>query len=250
VRVGRGDAHDAGGVAASGTAAVTAATAQAPRRRPLRRPPDRPILRLTPGEGTFGGTWQGEGPRLGTWTMGVRVYGGILHCGLLKAGGVRPDGCDTAHTWYEQDYPRAEWAYEASVDQVMADLEQRMQPRLRRGGTGMVFVTGGEPLVQGAAVGQLLRGCRERGWRTEIKTNGTLAPRRLGGPDCWPDDFNVSPKLATGINRGADPAAKRIRPQGDRRTAGDGPGGLEIRRRRRGRPGRDRLVDRTVQVAD
>ena len=55
-------------------------------------------------------------------------------------------------------------------------------------------------------MGQLLRGCRERGWRT-------LAPRRLGGPDCWPDDFNVFPKLATGINRGADPASKRIRPK-------------------------------------
>ena len=77
--------------------------------------------------------------------MGVRVYGCNLHCGLLKGSGVRPDGCDTAHTWYEQDYPRAEWAYEASVDQVLAELEQRMQPRLQRGGTGMVFVTGGEP---------------------------------------------------------------------------------------------------------
>jgi 7-carboxy-7-deazaguanine synthase len=53
----------------------------------------------------------------------------------------------------------------------------------------------------------------ERGWRTQIETNGTLAPRRLGGSDCWPDDFNVSPKLATGINQGADPASKRIRPK-------------------------------------
>jgi organic radical activating enzyme len=171
------------------------------------------MLRLTRGEGTFGGTWQGEGSRLGTWTMGVRVYGCNLHCGLLQGVGVRPDGCDTAHTWYEQDYPQQEWAYEASVDQVLAELERRMQPRLRRGGTGMVFVTGGEPLVQGAAVGQLLRACRERGWRTQVETNGTLPPRRLGGPDPSPDDFNVSPKLATGINRGADPASKRIRPQ-------------------------------------
>ena len=124
---------------------------------------DAPILRLTRGEGTFGGTWQGEGSRLGIWTCGVRMYGCNLHCGLLKGGGVRRDGCDTAHTWYEQDYPREEWAYEASVDQVQAELERRMQPRLRRGGTGMVFVTGGEPHVQGAAVGQLLGACRERG---------------------------------------------------------------------------------------
>jgi 7-carboxy-7-deazaguanine synthase len=172
-----------------------------------------PILRLTRGEGTFGGTWQGEGPRLGWWTCGVRLYGCNLHCGLLQGGGIRPDGCDTAHTWYEPDYPRAHWIYEASVDQVLAELEQRIQSRVRRGGTGMVFVTGGEPLVQGPAVGQLLRACRERGWRTQVETNGTLSPKRLGEPDCWPDEFNVSPKLATGINRGADPASKRIRPQ-------------------------------------
>jgi 7-carboxy-7-deazaguanine synthase len=62
-------------------------------------------------------------------------------------------------------------------------------------------------------VGQLLRGCRGRGWRTQIETNGTLSPRRLGGPDCWPDDFNVSPKLAMGISRGADPESKRVRPK-------------------------------------
>jgi hypothetical protein len=212
VRVGRLDTHDAGGVAAGGAAAVSAGTATASSAPPGPMAAG-PMLRLTRGEGTFGGTWQGEGSRLGTWTMGVRVYGCNLHCGLLQGVGVRPDGCDTAHTWYEQDYPQQEWAYEASVDQVLAELERRMQPRLRRGGTGMVFVTGGEPLVQGAAVGQLLRACRERGWRTQIETNGTLPPRRLGGPDCWPDDFNVSPKLATGINRGADPASKRIRPK-------------------------------------
>jgi hypothetical protein len=33
-------------------------------------PQEQDLLRLTRGEGTFGGTWQGEGSRLGTWTMG------------------------------------------------------------------------------------------------------------------------------------------------------------------------------------
>lgn len=194
-----------------------------------------PILRLTRGEGTFGGTWQGEGSRLGTWTTGVRVYGCNLYCGLLKGGGVRPDGCDTAHTWYEQDYPRQEWAYEASVDQVLAELEQRMQPRLRRGGTGMVFVTGGEPLVQGAAVGQLLRACRERGWRTQIETNGTLPPRRLGGPEFWPDDFNVSPSW-----RGASTGAPTQRPNGSARRRSPN------RRLRAGRSGSSSLPRSTT----
>ena len=172
-----------------------------------------PILRLVRGEGTAGSTWQGEGPSLGRWTCYVRVYGCNLHCGLIDGVGVRPDGCDTRHTWYEQEFPRAEWAYEASVAAVVADLRRRMEPRLRRGGTGMVFVTGGEPLVQGEAVGQLLRACRQQGWHTEVETNGTLSSKRLGGPAEWSDQFNVSPKLEKGINRGADPRSKRIRPE-------------------------------------
>ena len=56
-------------------------------------------------------------------------------------------------------------------------------------------------------------GCRERGWRTQIETNGTLPPRLLGGPDCWPDDCNVSPSLATGHQPRRRPASKRIRPK-------------------------------------
>jgi 7-carboxy-7-deazaguanine synthase len=171
-----------------------------------------PTLRLTRGEGTFGGTWQGEGSALGRWTCGVRLYGCNLHCGLVRGVGVRPDGCDTAHTWYGTEFPPADWAYDATVDQVLAELDERMQPRLRRGGSGMVFVTGGEPLMQGPSVGQLLHACRERRWRTQVETNGTLSPSRLGGPDSWPDQFNVSPKLATGINRDADSVAKRVRP--------------------------------------
>src|SRR5688500_12557039 len=67
-------------------------------------------------------------------------------------------------------------------------------------------------LVQGAAAGQLLKACRGCGWRTEVETNGTLSPKRLVGAMPWPDQFNVSPKLAGGINHGADPASKRIRP--------------------------------------
>jgi 7-carboxy-7-deazaguanine synthase len=172
-----------------------------------------PTLRLVRGEGTAGGTWQGEGPSLGRWTCYMRVYGCNLHCGLVEGVGVRPDGCDTRHTWYDQEFPQSQWAYPLTVAAVVADLQRRMQSRLQRGGTGMVFVTGGEPLVQGKAIGQLLHACRRQGWHTEVETNGTLSPKRLGGPGEWPDQFNVSPKLAKGINQGPDPRSKRIRPQ-------------------------------------
>jgi organic radical activating enzyme len=82
---------------------------------------------------------------------------------------------------------------------------------MQRGGPGAVVVTGGEPLMQARQLAHLLRACRRRGWQTEIETNGTLPPTRLGGPDWWPDQFNVSPKLEGGINQGADPESKRIR---------------------------------------
>ena len=142
---------------------------------------------------------------------------------------VRPDGCDTAHTWYEQDYPQQEWAYEASVDQVLAELERRMQPRLRRGGTGMVFVTGGEPLVQGAAVGQLVR---PAGSGDGAPRSRPMAPCRRGGwagPTAGQTTSTSHPSwrlASTGRRSGvqADP------PQGHRRTPGYGPGGLEVRR--------------------
>jgi hypothetical protein len=161
------------------------------------------LLRLVQGDGVFGPTFQGEGPNLGRWTCFVRLYDCNLHCRL----------CDTKHSWEKSQYPRARWEYTATVDQVLADLDQRMQPRLRQGAPGMVVVSGGEPLMQALVMAELLAACRALGWWTEVETNGTLSPNRLGGPEHWPDQFNVSPKLAHGINRGADRMGVRIHPE-------------------------------------
>jgi 7-carboxy-7-deazaguanine synthase len=168
------------------------------------------VLRLVTG-GIFGPTFQGEGVHQGRWTCFVRLHRCNLHCGLAEGGIIRPGGCDTAESWNATQFPFEKWAYEATVDQVLAELGGRMRPRMQRGGPGAVVVTGGEPLMQARQLAHLLRACRRRGWQTEIETNGTLPPTRLGGPDWWPDQFNVSPKLEGGINQGAEPESKRIR---------------------------------------
>ena len=56
----------------------------------------------------------------------------------------------------------------------------------------MVFVTGGEPSHPRGGGGPAPAG---------LPGAGMAHPgaETAGGPDCWPDDFNVSPKLATGI---------------------------------------------------
>ena len=248
MRVGRRDAHDAGGVAATGDAAVSAVTATA---RPAPPGPAAagPILRLTRGEGTFGGTWQGEGSRLGTWTMGVRVYGCNLHCGLLKGVGVRPDGCDTAHTWYEQDYRRAEWAYEASVGQAC----QSWNSACSHGSSVVARGWCSSPAANLWSKGRRwASSCGAAGSGDGAPRSRPTAPWRRDG---WAGPTaglttSTSPPSWRRASPGRRPGIQADPPEGDRRTAGDGPSGLEVRRRRHRRPGRDRLVDRTVRVAD
>ncbi len=59
-----------------------------------------------------------------------------------------------------------------------------------------LVVTGGEPLLQGAALGRLLGLLQEArpGLHVEIETNGSVAP--VTAVDGLVDQYNVSPKLA------------------------------------------------------
>lgn len=137
----------------------------------------------------FGPTLQGEGPSAGRQASFVRLSGCNLHCGW----------CDTPYTWDWTRYDQAKEATEVPVADLLADLGRRGAP--------LLVITGGEPLLQPAAVASLLVGAHIRGWRTEVETNGTIPPTRLA---VLPDQFNVSVKLA---NNGADPARLRIRPR-------------------------------------
>jgi organic radical activating enzyme len=132
-------------------------------------------------------TVQGEGPSMGRAATFLRLGHCNLRCGW----------CDTKYTWdWAAHDLRAELRVE-SLEAVAEDLTARA-PRL-------VVVTGGEPLLQTAALVPLLEAVVAADKEVEIETAGTLSPSRLHKVTRW----NVSPKLAGSGN----PLAKRVRPE-------------------------------------
>ena len=102
--------------------------------------------------------------------------------------------CDTAYTWhFEGDNRphRSDETYDRKANQVtleVADVAQRIAAL----GQDRLVITGGEPLMQGAALAELAEALPDMA--IEIETNGTTkAPVRL---DIRVDQFNVSPKLS------------------------------------------------------
>lgn len=136
----------------------------------------------------FGPTFQGEGPSAGR------------RCGFLRLGACNLDcsWCDTPYTW--------DWARYRPDDQLRrmspADVVQALSPM----GVDMLVITGGEPLLQQRALLPVLRALRDRGWRLEVETNGTVPPR--SDVVSLVDQFNVSPKLANSLV----PEDRRLRP--------------------------------------
>lgn len=113
---------------------------------------------------------QGEGASQGTPSLFLRLAGCNLACRW----------CDTAHAWKRGE------AVDMSPNEIAIALD-KAAPDCRR-----LVVTGGEPLLQGDALEDLLLLLGHH--HIEIETNGTLDPsdtllRRV-------DQWNVSPKLA------------------------------------------------------
>ena len=136
----------------------------------------------------FGPTFQGEGPSAGRLAMFVRLGRCNLDCSW----------CDTPYTWDWSRYDPAKELRERTVGDLVAELDGIGAPQL--------VVTGGEPLLQQRPLEPLLVAGRDRGWRIEIETNGTIAP--LPAVAALVDGWNVSPKLA---NSGVAPG-RRDRP--------------------------------------
>jgi len=130
----------------------------------------------------FGPTFQGEGPSTGRLAMFVRLGRCNLSCRW----------CDTPYTWDWTRYEPAVELHTRSVDDLLVELDGIGAP--------LLVVTGGEPLLQQHKLVPLLEGARQRGWRVEVETNGTIAP--IPSLCELVDGWNVSPKLA---NSGVPP---------------------------------------------
>lgn len=127
---------------------------------------------------------QGEGPFTGRFSFFVRLSGCNLHC----------DWCDSRFSWDRQS---PSWEQPSAIDPMsLADA---------RGNAETVIVTGGEPLLQQAALEPLVRHWCRQGVTVQFETAGTIEPS-IGIADAF---FVVSPKLANSKM----PFSMRIRPK-------------------------------------
>lgn len=127
---------------------------------------------------------QGEGPSVGRPVAFVRLSRCNLAC----------TWCDTAYTWrFEGDNRphRDGLAFERTANQITLD-EADVAARIMALGQDRLVITGGEPLLQGAALARMV--ALLQGMTVEIETNGTIAPHPALDP--LVAQYNVSPKLA------------------------------------------------------
>lgn len=131
---------------------------------------------------------QGEGPHAGQACVFLRLALCNLRC----------DWCDTKYTWDFKAYRYEDEVREQPVAEVAARLRQ-LAPR-------HLVITGGEPLLQQAALANLLSQLNPEVF-VEVETNGTLSPNEMLCQRV--QHWNVSPKLS---NSG-EAEARRLRPE-------------------------------------
>lgn len=106
--------------------------------------------------------------------------------------------CDTAYTWRfsgDNRPHRDEVAFEREDNQLSLD-EADIAAMILAHSEDRLVITGGEPLLQGAALAKLvvlLKAARPA-LHVEVETNGTVAPPP--SLDGLIDQYNISPKLA------------------------------------------------------
>lgn len=127
---------------------------------------------------------QGEGPSAGRPCAFVRLSRCNLAC----------QWCDTAYTWRftgDNRPHRDNAAHDRKANQVELS-EEDVAARITALGQDRLVITGGEPLLQGAALARML--VHLPGMAVEIETNGTVALHPA--LDSQVHQYNVSPKLA------------------------------------------------------
>lgn len=120
---------------------------------------------------------QGEGRNQGQRCIFLRLKGCNLYCSW----------CDTKDSW-EQGNPLNEGVFWATTEEVK-NLIQEYDSR-------HLVITGGEPLLQQKALGELIE--LLDGYYIEIETNSTILP------NIEVNQFNVSPKLNHSGNKPGD----------------------------------------------
>lgn len=146
------------------------------------------LATVNPGEPEVFSSLQGEGPGMGRPSVFVRLSRCNLACRW----------CDTAYTWRfagDNRPHRDEVAFEKADNQLVLSEENTAALILVHPEDRLV-ITGGEPLLQGAALARLvaLLKAERPALHVEIETNGTVAV--LPALDPLVDQFNVSPKLS------------------------------------------------------
>ncbi|MFD5813857.1 pyruvate formate-lyase-activating protein [Streptomyces sp. NPDC127038] len=108
--------------------------------------------------------------RIHSWDLSTGVDGPGTRFVLFVSGcPLRCLYCANPDTWHMRD------GREVTVDEVMKEIE-RYRPFVTAAGGG-VTVTGGEPLLQPAFTGAVLRRCKEAGLHTALDTSGFLGAR-------------------------------------------------------------------------
>jgi organic radical activating enzyme len=137
-----------------------------------------------PGEPEIFASLQGEGPSLGRPSTFVR----LSRCNLACVW------CDTAYTWHfagDNRPHRDALVFERQANQL-ALTEEDTAARIAALGPDRLVITGGEPLLQGAALARMVG--LLPAMHVEIETNGTVAPHP--SLNTLVHQYNVSPKLA------------------------------------------------------
>lgn len=114
------------------------------------------------------GTLQGEGILVGVPCLFIRLAGCNLRCEFVGVDG-RVSYCDTLHA------QRASAGYEQTVEAVVHLVGAHL------GSLRHVVITGGEPMLQAAAVAELCEGLARvhEGLHITLETNGTLFDARV-----------------------------------------------------------------------
>jgi 7-carboxy-7-deazaguanine synthase len=156
---------------------------------------------------------QGEGPFLGRPSVFLRLALCNLQCAY----------CDTKYTWlFEEEKQQQVLARVREKQRDKLDLKVYQKSAevrnlsvvdvaktvldLSQGHIRSIVLTGGEPLIQRAALYSLLESLLKKGYHIEVETNGTIRP---SGFPIEGIHFNVSPKLSNSFQ----PFEKRIHRQ-------------------------------------